>query len=383
MANACDLYVSPPFSRTWRAQAFPAGNPAVIRMPSRELVAARQAWNFFELVETADAATRVRLSDAGGWTPPSTPVVPASIWYPLAGPGVFTLYKKGQQLHRRICPNYDWTSQRNLGIPTAPLLDIGPSLCPDCSGGEAGADAIYAVEPTVACSPYSTIATGTTRAIPSTERGQVTRGVNPAPHNSPKTATTPKTANTPQASTTPASTTPQPPGTPASSTPQPPGTPASMTPKPASTPQPPGTPASMTPKPASTPQPPSSPITVPAKAPDTFIPIAPLPVPKEIPLGAPREVGSQKTTPPNVGTPHQIGTPRTIGSARPTGSPLASGKGSQIGTPRQIGATLEIKSPSQSATPRTAMSIGPTRPASPPIPESLIELLVSEKPSTE
>jgi hypothetical protein len=360
MANACDLYISPPFSRTWRTQAFPSGNPAVIRMSARELVAARQAWNFFELVETVDAATRVRLSDAGGLTPPTTPIAPPSIWFPLSAPGELMLYKRGQQLHRRVCPNYDWTSQRNLGISTTPILDVGPALCPDCSGGEAGADAIFAVEPTIACPPYSTIATGSTREITRSAPELATRSINSAPNSTPQNSTTPQTSTTPKTANTSASATPK-----------------------TTTPHPPGTPASTTPKPASTPQPPSSPVVTSAKSPDTFVPSTPLPVSKEVPVGTPREVGSQKTTPPNAATPHQIGTPRTIGSARPTGSPLASGKGSNIGTPRQIGETLEVKSPSQIATPRTAMSIGPTRPASPPIPEVLIEMIVSEKPATE
>lgn len=243
MANACDLYVSPPFSRTWRTQAFPSSNPAVNRMSAAELVAARRAWNFFEQVETADAATRVRLSDAGGWTPPSAPIVTPTLWYPLSAPGDLALYHKGQRLHQRICPNYSWISQRNLPIPTAPLIDVGPALCPDCSGGEAGADTINNEPPaSTGCATVSggDTTTNNTRSVPTVRSAAATKarsGVTPQSSNTPKTSTTPRSSNTPKTSTTPQSTTPQ-----ASNTPR-----TATTPQNANTPQPPGTPVTTAP----------------------------------------------------------------------------------------------------------------------------------------
>jgi hypothetical protein len=240
MADACDLYISPPSSTTWRTQAFPSGNPAVIRMSAGELTAARRAWNFFELVETADAATRVRLSSiAGGWVPPSG-LQPASIWYPLSAPGDFMLYRKGQQLHRRICPNYNWTSQRNLPIPTSYLTDVGPALCPDCSGGEAGAMEILITEPTLSCTLLdAATANGGTRSVVAapTRSIPVQRSGISAPTSTPKSSNTPKTSTTPHASNTPKSST-----TPLSSTPQTSNTPMSSTPQTSNTPNPPGTP---------------------------------------------------------------------------------------------------------------------------------------------
>lgn len=343
MANACDLYVSPPFSRTWRAQAFPSGNPAVIRMSAGELIAARRAWNFFEQVEAADAATRVRLSDNGGWTPSSLQIITPSTWFPLTGPGDITLYRKGQQLHRRVCPNYDWTPQRYLPIPSTPLLDIGPALCPDCSGGEYGANAIATVEPTSACTPQAAaLLSGGTRSIvnpPQQARATNKRGVNPTPVSStPQTSTTPKTA-TPKSSTTPMST----------------------TPKPSSTPQPPSSPV-LLPKAAA----PSPPEMITLKEPAGPQPMAVVPPEPSPPEPKPTEVGS--TVP--VGASRPVGTSSHIGTPRAVSSPLASGLSTKIGTPRPIGSPKPISSASVSQI--------ATRPASPP-PERTIDLIITEK----
>jgi ABC-type glycerol-3-phosphate transport system substrate-binding protein len=92
----------------------------------------QNAWNFFELVESTDAATRVLWSNRGGWVPPATSAFaqPPSLWYPIQDQGSLTLYKQGKSLHAQVCPSVDWTAQRNLGIPTTPLTNVYPAQCP-------------------------------------------------------------------------------------------------------------------------------------------------------------------------------------------------------------------------------------------------------------
>ncbi len=92
---------------------------------------AQIAWNFFELVESTDAATRVRLSNQGGWTPPAASVFAQtpSLWYPIFAEGRQTLYRRGQLLHQQACPGTNWQSQRSLGIPLTPLTNVYPAKC--------------------------------------------------------------------------------------------------------------------------------------------------------------------------------------------------------------------------------------------------------------
>jgi hypothetical protein len=130
--SACDIYATGPLGPSeWISQAFPSGNPAFLRMSARELTLAREAWNFFELVESRDAATRERVFAAG--VPPNfsnAPVVSPSLWYPLTGLGARTLYTKGRWLHIRLCPLLNWTSQRNRPFMYPPLpLVVGPEVC--------------------------------------------------------------------------------------------------------------------------------------------------------------------------------------------------------------------------------------------------------------
>lgn len=130
--SACDIYATGPLGPSeWIGQAFPSGNPAFLRMSARELTLAREAWNFFELVESRDAATRERVYAAG--VPPNysnAPVVSPSIWYSLTGLGARTLYTKGRWLHIRLCPALNWTSQRNRPFMYPPLpLVVGPEAC--------------------------------------------------------------------------------------------------------------------------------------------------------------------------------------------------------------------------------------------------------------
>jgi hypothetical protein len=100
-------------------------------MSARELTQSREAWNFFELVESTDAATRERVFAAG--VPPNysdAPVVTPSLWYPLTGLGDRTLYTKGRWLHIQVCPALNWTSQRNRPFMYPPLpLVVGPEPC--------------------------------------------------------------------------------------------------------------------------------------------------------------------------------------------------------------------------------------------------------------
>lgn len=93
---------------------------------------AQQAWAFFELVESTDAATRVRLSNQGGWEPPYASAFPQTpnLWYPINTEGNRTLYHQGLLLHQQACPSTNWTPQRTLGIPTTPLTNVYPGPCP-------------------------------------------------------------------------------------------------------------------------------------------------------------------------------------------------------------------------------------------------------------
>lgn len=130
--SACGVYATGPLGPSeWMGQSFPSGNPAFLRMSARELTQAREAWNFFELVESTDAATRERVFAAG--VPPNysdAPVVTPSLWYPLTGLGARTLYTKGRWLHIRLCPALNWTSQRNRPFMYPPLpLVVGPEGC--------------------------------------------------------------------------------------------------------------------------------------------------------------------------------------------------------------------------------------------------------------
>jgi hypothetical protein len=89
----------------------------------------KDAWTFFELVESTDAATRVYWSNQGGYQPPGTSAFPQtpSLWYPLQSQSELQRYQAGQQLHVQACPAYNWASQRSLGIPIVPLTNVYPA----------------------------------------------------------------------------------------------------------------------------------------------------------------------------------------------------------------------------------------------------------------
>ena len=90
--------------------------------------AAKNAWEYFEIVEASDAATRVRFSNQGGWTPPALSAFPQSpsLWYPILSEGNLTLYNQGLLLHQQACPSTNWAPQRSLGIPKTPLTNVYP-----------------------------------------------------------------------------------------------------------------------------------------------------------------------------------------------------------------------------------------------------------------
>jgi len=123
----CSGYVG--YGTVWPQQAFP-GN-LFPGWDTKRRAAAQVAWTFFETVESADAATRVRLSNQGGWTPPPPSVFSQnpSIWYPIGSGSAITLYRQGLLLHQQICPGTNWQAQRSMPIPSTPLANVYPSTC--------------------------------------------------------------------------------------------------------------------------------------------------------------------------------------------------------------------------------------------------------------
>jgi hypothetical protein len=120
----CTSYTIATPVTTWPRRPFPTGGQ---KLSGKALREAQDAWNFFELVESADAATRVRIAQAGGYTPPNIENRQA-LWYPLNTTSDLLKYRRGQMLHWETCPAVNWNSQRNLGFPAAPY-DVRPQLC--------------------------------------------------------------------------------------------------------------------------------------------------------------------------------------------------------------------------------------------------------------
>jgi len=99
---------------------------------------AQNAWNFFERVESYDSQVRIMIGKLNGkYTFPSRstptkiappPAVP-KLWYMFEGAGDLTKYREGLALHQQVCPYIDWTPQRNLPLPTAPLTTVFPGFC--------------------------------------------------------------------------------------------------------------------------------------------------------------------------------------------------------------------------------------------------------------
>jgi hypothetical protein len=118
MSFTCDVYTSP--TTVWPRQQFP--RTLFPRWSGQRLTAARNAWTYFEQIEFTDAAIRVAASGSGQ---------PAVIWTPFDKEGARIQYNYGKFLHQQLCPDVNWTSQRDLGISPTPLTDIWPTtVCP-------------------------------------------------------------------------------------------------------------------------------------------------------------------------------------------------------------------------------------------------------------
>ena len=121
---------------TWPRAAFP-GN-LFPGWSSQRRFQAQNAWNFFELVESHNAQVRKALGDLSGTyvfpsrTTPTRinppPLIP-QLWYTFEGASQVTIYREGGRLHQMACPTINWTPQRNLPLPTAPLATVYPGFC--------------------------------------------------------------------------------------------------------------------------------------------------------------------------------------------------------------------------------------------------------------
>jgi len=122
-AYFCDVYDGS--GTPWPQQPFP-GN-LFPGWDSKRRLDAQIAWRYFETVEAADAATRVRLSGTN-YQPPATSVFTQdpSIWYPIVTESDNTLYLQGRLLHQQACPNTNWRAQRSYGISASPVTNVYP-----------------------------------------------------------------------------------------------------------------------------------------------------------------------------------------------------------------------------------------------------------------
>jgi hypothetical protein len=109
----------------WPVQPFPGTSFSGWNCERR--LRAKIAWDFFEKVESADAATRVQLS-GHGWKPPKSGAFSAdpTLWYSIGTNSNRMLYLEGQRLHQQMCPSLDWTSQRSLGISSSLVTNVYP-----------------------------------------------------------------------------------------------------------------------------------------------------------------------------------------------------------------------------------------------------------------
>ncbi len=130
MSSFCSVYTGS--GTTWPVRQFPSSS--FPRGSAARLRDAARAWAFFEQVEAYDAAVRVKYAAAGGFVPSDRPVVTQAPWYTFKSEGERVVYKRGQSLHRELCPDINWTSQRNMGIPTIPITDVYPNACSDVPG---------------------------------------------------------------------------------------------------------------------------------------------------------------------------------------------------------------------------------------------------------
>jgi len=113
MSFPCDIYTTT--TTVWPRRQFP--RTLFPRWSGQRLTAARNAWTYFEEIESADAAIRVAASASG-----QTSVT----WTPFDREGSRIQYNYGKWLHQQLCLDVNWTSQRDLGISATPLTDIWP-----------------------------------------------------------------------------------------------------------------------------------------------------------------------------------------------------------------------------------------------------------------
>jgi hypothetical protein len=117
----CDVYDGSGLS--WPRQCFPAVS-FLRRYTMSDLREARSAWDLFEKVEAADAATRVEYSGTGILPQPAA--CSKSIWCTFEREQDRIKYHRGQHLHAELCPEYSWVPQRTLGISPTPLTSVYP-----------------------------------------------------------------------------------------------------------------------------------------------------------------------------------------------------------------------------------------------------------------
>jgi len=119
---SCTLYDGS--GSIWPRTCFPAYLFRHVYSSQGLMRSAVDAWNYFETVESADAATRVRLSGTG-WNPATN----SNPWTPIIQEGNMARYIRGQSLHIQVCPSFSWKSQRQYGISAEPVTDVYPPLC--------------------------------------------------------------------------------------------------------------------------------------------------------------------------------------------------------------------------------------------------------------
>lgn len=118
MTEPCDRYVGPGLQ--WPTSPFPASY--FPRMGTKQLATNTRAWNFFEQVESFDANVRVTTTTV----PVAGHTTDRSIWYPINTQSKLLMYQQGQALHRFLCPDYSWKSQRDYGITNPAPTNVYP-----------------------------------------------------------------------------------------------------------------------------------------------------------------------------------------------------------------------------------------------------------------
>ena len=127
MSFNCEVYTID--TLVWPQQTFPRS--LFPHWSGQHLTAARNAWTYYELVETADAALRVSTAGSGNEN---------ITWTPFDTQGARQRYNYGKWLHQQACTkigtcNINWISQRDLGYSAIPLTTIWGPPCSTCGSG--------------------------------------------------------------------------------------------------------------------------------------------------------------------------------------------------------------------------------------------------------